>query len=149
MKKLNLRVHFLALKNGLKIRHLLASHEWIEWTRFEETTCIFLMEGCSWAILAICGFPILVSISEQIFMLDVPTLVWSSKHEFRCSVHLLYVTDSVCGVPQPSWINKGRLPLKVITTKSLVLKHNEKTWPSLAHCTVQPQIVRNILSLYL
>ena len=37
----------------MKIRHLLASHEWVEWTRFEETTCIFLMEGCSWWILAI------------------------------------------------------------------------------------------------
>ena len=37
----------------MKIRHLLASHEWIEWTRFEETTSIFLMEGCSWPILAI------------------------------------------------------------------------------------------------
>ena len=38
----------------MKIRRLLASHEWVEWTRFEETTCIFLMEGCSWWMLAIC-----------------------------------------------------------------------------------------------
>ena len=38
----------------MKIRHLLVSHELVEWTRFEETTCIFLIEGCSWWILAIC-----------------------------------------------------------------------------------------------
>ena len=41
-------------KNGLKIRHLLASHKGLEWTRFEETTWIFLMEWPSWWILAIC-----------------------------------------------------------------------------------------------
>ena len=40
-------------KNGLEFRLLLASHEWVEWTRIEETTCIFLMECCSWWILAI------------------------------------------------------------------------------------------------
>ena len=43
----------------MKIRHLLASQEWVEWTRFEETTCIFLMEGCSWWILAICRVSVL------------------------------------------------------------------------------------------
>ena len=40
-------------KNGLKIRHLLASHKWVEWTGFEETTWIFLMELPSWWILAL------------------------------------------------------------------------------------------------
>ena len=40
----------------MKIRHLLASQECVKWTRFGETTCIFLMEGCSWWILAIGGF---------------------------------------------------------------------------------------------
>ena len=37
-----------------KIGHLLSAYEWVEWTRFEETTCIFLIE-CSFRwILAIC-----------------------------------------------------------------------------------------------
>ena len=43
-------------KNGLKIRHLLASHEWVEWTQVEESTCIFSMERPSWWILAIWTF---------------------------------------------------------------------------------------------
>ena len=37
----------------MKIRHLLASQKWVEWTQFEETTWIFLMEWPSWWILAI------------------------------------------------------------------------------------------------
>ena len=32
---------------------LLASHKWVEWTQFEESTCIFSMETPSWWILAI------------------------------------------------------------------------------------------------
>ena len=49
-------------KNGLKIRHLSASHAWVEWTRFKETTCIFLMECNSWWILAIWRWPYYVSV---------------------------------------------------------------------------------------
>ena len=38
----------------MKIQRLLASHKWVEWTRwFEETSWIFLMELPSWWILAI------------------------------------------------------------------------------------------------
>ena len=40
-------------KNGLEIRHLLASHKWCVWTRFEESHLPFSMEGCSWLILTI------------------------------------------------------------------------------------------------
>ena len=40
-------------KNGLEIRNLLASHEWWDWTRFEESHLHFSMEGCSWVILTV------------------------------------------------------------------------------------------------
>ena len=41
-------------KNGLEIRLILTSHEWIEWTRIEESHLHFIMECTFWFFLTIC-----------------------------------------------------------------------------------------------
>ena len=40
------KIYVLQFIFALEIFYLITKNEWVEWTRIEETTCIFLMECC-------------------------------------------------------------------------------------------------------
>ena len=91
-------------KNGVKIRHLLASHDWAEWTRFEETTCIFFNGGlllvnishmrfcCIWYLLSDDSLITRIFLSETCYYLQklVPFARCCTSHNFYLKSNTIY-----------------------------------------------------------
>ena len=77
-----------------KIRHLLASHKGEEWTRFEETTWIFLTEWPSWWTLAIC-----LSEGAKFFFLEKNLFGSKKIVDQQNWVKRIPVQKFVCGKP--------------------------------------------------